>query len=111
MSAGLTAAATFASLAVSLPANEASAYRRPKQAELNFTIQVSHGLSVEEIVKMARKGANIGSSCQDGFRVDSLFGITYEVSFLHDGSDTEIASLSLRAVPNDPNVNPGAVID
>ena len=111
LSAGLIAVAAFTLLAVSLPANEASAARRPQEAELDFTIQVSRDVSIEEIVTAVRRGANIGSSGQDGFRVDSFFDITYEVSSSPDGFDTEIVSLSLRAVPNDPNVNPGAVID
>ena len=111
LSAGLIAVAAFVLLAVSLPANEASAAKRPQEAELDFTIQITPGVSVEEIVAAVRKGANIGSSGQDGFRIDSFFDITYEVSSSPDGFDTEMVSLSLRAVPNDPNVNPGAVID
>ena len=111
LSAGLFAVAAFVILAVSLPANEASAAKSKQESQLDFTIQISPGVSVEEIVAAVRRGANIGSSGQDGFRVDSFFDITYEISASPDGFDTEMVSLSLRAAPNDPDVNPGAVID
>lgn len=67
-------------------------------------------ISVADIVKAIRAGASIGSSGNDGFAVDSFFDITYRAG-LPGSTEGGVVNVEIRAVPNNPDMNPGTVID
>ena len=77
------------------------------------TFAAGAAMSAGDFASAVRKAANIGSSGQDGFSVDSFFDITYRVS--PDDSTRKSAttiSVVIHAEPNNPEtLNPGAIID
>ncbi len=59
-----------------------------------------------------RRGANIGSSGQDGFSVDSFFDIEYRIDLSTSTSTgSHTVDVEIHATPNGPGVNPVAVIN
>ncbi len=56
--------------------------------------------------------SNLGSSGLDGFAVDSFFDVTYDIEYGSSAStiEVEIIAMQLRATPNDP-ANPVGAID
>jgi hypothetical protein len=97
--------------AMALPSDNTVEAKKKDEAVLEFSIGVKPGVSVGKIVDAVRKAANIGSSGQDGFQVDSFFDIEYRIDFSDDGRASATVDIEIRAVPNSPNLNPGTIID
>ena len=113
--AGVLGIALVIGVSIGLSSENTVEAKKKQEAVLEFTIGVSSGASVEAIVDAVRKAANIGSSGQDGFQVDSFFDIEYRIDFSDDGKisrlGTAVVDIEIHAVPNSPDLNPGAVID
>ena len=102
----------FAVVAVmALPSNNTVEAKKAEEAVLEFTIEIPSGASAARIVDAVREAANIGSSGQDGFQVDSFFDIDYRIAFSDDGTTSAVGNIEIRAVPNSPDLNPGTIID
>ena len=97
--------------AMALPSDNTVEAKKKDEAVLEFSIGVKPGVSVGKIVDAVRKAANIGSSGQDGFQVDSFFDIEYRIDFSDDGRASATVDIEIRAVPNSPDLNPGTIID
>ena len=111
--AGIVGIAMAVGVSVSLSSENTVEAKKKQEAVLEFTIGVSSGASVEAIVDAVRKAANIGSSGQDGFQVDSFFDIEYRIDFSDSRKlgTVAVVDIEIHAVPNSPDLNPGAVIN
>ncbi|MDP6452884.1 MAG: hypothetical protein QF898_06210 [SAR202 cluster bacterium] len=108
LAAGMAMLAVAIITAMAVPSGSATVEaKKTEDAVLEFTIDVPADASVGKTVDVVRKAANIGSSGQDGFAVDSFFDITYMVS--PGGGGT--IKIVIHAAPNSPDINPGTVID
>ena len=125
---GLLAIVAATTMAVAQPSAQ-SATLAKKEALLQFSVTIGDpdfdllragapgdpDFDLLRAVEAAiRRGANIGSSGQDGFSVDSFFDITYRVDSFFDityrvESSTHTVDVEIHATPNGP-VDPVAVI-
>jgi hypothetical protein len=97
--------------AMAFPSDNTIEAKKKDETVLQFTIGVPPEQSVGEIVDLVRAAANIGSSGQDGFIVDSFFDVEYRVSTTVNGTIEASVDIEMRAVPNSPDLNPGTIID
>jgi hypothetical protein len=111
--AGIVGIAMAVGVSVSLSSENTVEAKKAEDAVLEFTIETSPDTSVGEVVDAVRKAANIGSSGEDGFRIDSFFDISYAISPSADGtrSAVGIVTIEIHAAPNSSDINPGTVID
>jgi len=105
--AGIIGIALAVGVSISVSSENTAEAKQTEDAVLEFTIDVPADASVGKIVDAVRKAANIGSSGQDGFQVDSFFDVTYSIS--SGGRGTVV--FVIHAAPNSPDINPGTVID
>tara|TARA_B100000315_G_C14286542_1_gene455470 strand:- start:137 stop:556 length:420 start_codon:yes stop_codon:yes gene_type:complete len=111
LATGMAMLAVAITAAMALPSDNMVEAKKKDEAVLEFSIGVKPGVSVGKIVDAVRKAANIGSSGQDGFQVDSFFDIEYRIDFSDDGRASATVDIEIRAVPNSPDLNPGTIID
>lgn len=109
--AGIIGIALAVGVSISVSSENTAEAKQTEDAVLEFTIDVPADASVGKIVDAVRKAANIGSSGQDGFQVDSFFDIDYRIAFSDDGTTSAVVNIEIRAVPNSPDLNPGTIID
>ena len=110
-SLGLLAVVAATTMAVARPsAQGATAAKQP--AVLEFSVMIGDpDFDLLRVVPIIRAAANIGSSGQDGFAVDSFFDITYKkVEFGLPSPGHTTLTVMIHAVPNSPDVDPVAVI-
>ncbi|MDP6452883.1 MAG: hypothetical protein QF898_06205 [SAR202 cluster bacterium] len=111
LATGMAMLAVAITAAMALPSDNMVEAKKKDEAVLEFSIGVKPGVSVGKIVDAVRKAANIGSSGQDGFQIDSFFDIEYRIDFSDDGRASATVDIEIRAVPNSPDLNPGTIID
>ena len=90
------------------------------EVQMEFTIATPLGkMDIPLIEATVRRAvSNIGSSGQDGVRVDSFFDVEYQIDSFFDitvesntkSFDTEILSMDLSGSPKSRGLDPGAVI-
>jgi hypothetical protein len=105
---------------MTLPSENTVEAKKQDEAILRFTIGVDTNVSVAEIVDRVRKAAKIGTNDPNGFQVDSFFDIEYRIDFSDErklvakeklNRGTAVVDIEIHAVPNSPDMNPGAIID